>query len=370
VGDPIEPRTYGVFILVLACTALAGALRPPRPPRAVLEPHGFAPELSAVLVVLILLYVLATSGWQVLFVPKGDQTIGTASYVGWRVMASLATLYGVIARKRGVLLCGLVGLLLMFVASDRTAVAMAAAAAGVAVVGRRGRLPPLRAARAFILPGVVALVLVWGGKLMHVAIRESFRRQDTAIVTELLQNPVALRYVTTRSEPFLTQAILNQAIRRDWYIGPKHLVGVLYQPWPAPSMFGHPSNEFNTIFQARLFPTARKNTLAYNFWAEAMVSGGWLLLAIYIALYLVGIEAANAAARSTRLQWRGVGLLMGAYWTVYIQRNSLASILAYEKQVFILGLLLIGAAALIPVGRRVRAAAAPRAPVPAPPAAA
>jgi hypothetical protein len=172
--------------------------------------------------------------------------------------------------------------------------------------------------------------------------------------------------LTSGSEPFLTQALLNRSIRRDLHTGPRHLVGVVYQLWPIPSMFGHPSNEFNDILQQRLFPGAPKNTLAYNFWAEALVSGGWLLLLVYVALYLAGIELANAGARSPSAARRGIWLLMGAYWAFYLHRNSLASIVAYEKQVLALGLLVLLGGWLLPGGSRepAPAPAAPPGPLP------
>jgi len=361
-SDPIEPKTYGVFLVVLGGLLAAGVARPPRAPLPLRDPVGYAPQVAAALAVAAVLYVLARSGVGMLFVPKREQEFSAGAFVAWRVLASLALVYGVLARRRGVLLCGGAALLVMFLASDRTAVAMAAAAVGVEIVGRRHGVPPLRAARGFILPMALAVVLVWGGKIMHVAIRESVRRNDFSMVSAVARDPRALRLLTVNSEPFLTQALLNQAVRQDLYIGPAHLVGAAYQLWPAPSMFGHPSNEFNNLVEKRLIPRANKNSVAYNFWAEAVVSGGWLLLLLFLALFLAGLEAANAAARSPHAGWRGVGLLMSAYWAVYIQRNSLASILAYEKQVFALGLLVLGAAALVPVARRARAA------VPAPPA--
>ncbi|MFL5386893.1 MAG: hypothetical protein ACJ8GN_30740, partial [Longimicrobiaceae bacterium] len=296
-GDPLEPETYGVFLLVLGGLLAAGVARPPRPHRPVRALYGYAPQLAAALSVAAILYVLAKSGVGMLFVPKLQQEFPIAGWIAWRVLASLALLYGVLTRRRGVLLCGAAGLLLMFLASDRTAVAMAASAAALEIVGRRQGVPPLRAARRFILPLAVAVVLVWGGKIMHIAIRESVRRHDFSKVSTLVRDPRALRLLTVNSEPFLTQALLNQSVRQELYIGPGHLVGVAYQLWPAPSMFGHPSREFNDLVEQRLIPGATRHSTAYNFWAEAMVSGGWLLLVLFLALFLAGLEAANAAAR-------------------------------------------------------------------------
>ena len=338
-GDPLATETYAVFLLVLGALWVAGAVRPPRALVPARETRGHAPAVVAALVLLALGLVLATSGVGALFRSKLDQDFVTPAPAIWRVTASLAVIYGVTTRRWGVLATGLLGLLLMFLASDRTAVAMTAAALGIEVVGRRRGVPPVRAARAFVVPLLVAIPLVWGGKLMHVAIRDAVQRGSLDHVAAIARDPAAQRMLTSGSEPFLTQALLNRSIRRDLHIGPRHLVGVVYQLWPVPSMFGHPSHEFNDILQERLFPTARKNTLAYNFWAEALVSGGWLLLLVYVALYLGGLELANAGARSPSAARRGIWLLMGAYWAFYLHRNALASIVAYEKQILALGLL-------------------------------
>lgn len=366
-GTPIQPKTYAIFLLVLASLLVAGALRPPRPPHALREPHGYAPALAAGLALAVVSYVLVANGYAALFRDKGDQGVAAAAYVIWRVAASFAVVFGVLARRRGVLLCGLFGLLLMFLASDRTAVAMVVAALGVGLLGRR-RVSPLRAAGLWAIPLALALVVVWGGKLMQIAIRQSFHHGNVSDAVGLLADPAALRLVTTSAEPFIIQAHLNQAVRRDMYVGPRHLVGVAYQLWPAPSMFGHPTNEFNDILQDELFPQARKNTLAYNFWAEGLVSGGWLLLFLYVVIYAAGIEAANAVARSPNVAHRGIALLMGAYWAVYIHRNSAASIVAYEKQVLFLGLLILVGSALLPApARRPAPGGAAVGPVPPPP---
>lgn len=357
---PLEPDTYAVFVVVLASVWVAGVLRPMRTPPAA-DAGGMVPQVAALAAGAVVAFVLWRYGFQSLFVPKTETPIPGAAFIGWRILSSLAVLYGLISRNRVVLALGGVCLLLMFFTADRTGVAMTLFAAAVEVIGRKGRISVLRGTRRFLLPLVLGLVLVWGGKAIHVAVQRSVRQDDVRIGLAVLSNPAALRMLTTRSEPFITVATLNEGLRRDYYIGPGHLVGVVYQLWPAPSMLGHKSNEFNTIFQADLFPGAPKNTLAYNPWAEAMFSGGWLLLLIYVAIYIAGLELANLAARASRAGVRGMGLLLGAYWAFYLHRNSMASILAYEKHIVYVGVIILGVSALLPrVAARVATAREPR----------
>jgi len=199
---------------------------------------------------------------------------------------------------------------------------------------------------------MLAAALLWFGKGIHAGVQVWNSTGSLSASIEPIRSLLAIRgkEVVMRSEPAVTQMILNEIVRTDYYIGPGHLKGVVYQVWPAPSMFGVSSGEFNEIFQADLFPQFRSG-LAYNYWAEGMATGGWFMLLAFTALFIMGLLIINALSESPRLSVRCLALLCGAYWAFYIHRNSLGNIIAYERHLLYVGVTLFAIARLIPQKR-------------------
>lgn len=345
-GTPLDPSTYVVFTTVLLAVLAAAVLQGSAPAPLPVQGSFAGPALVLGTAVVVVLFVLVVYGIDSLLVHKTDSGIPGGVYIMWRVTSSLTVLYGVLGRRRWVTWTGGVLLMLTFVASDRTALALTLFALVVHLLGARGRVRAISAARRLALPVLVGAVLVWTGKIVHAMINQAYQSDSVSAVQNVLDNPIATQMLFQRTEPFETQAILNETIRQKLRIGPEHLREVIYQLWPVPSSFGVSSTSFNDIVQAELFPDMRRHSMAYNFWAEALATGGWLLLGVYVMGYVGGLALFNRLARTRNTGWRGVMLLMGAYWAFYIHRNSLASIVAYEKfTLYIAGVLLLLAAA-------------------------
>jgi hypothetical protein len=356
--SPLDPRMYTIFSLVLAGVWLSAALYrrqalspPPREGGA----ESWALTLAAVVVVA---FVLTQYGYAVLLQHKSLSPIPGPVSIAWRVTCSLGFVIACTSRQwRAAAVSGAL-LMLMFVASDRTAVAMVMVALGVEGFRRYGaiRLGP-RLRRAW-LPGIAALVLLWGGKIIHVSIQAGYREGSVAAAVEFLRTPGVGDMLLVRSEPFNTQSLLNATLQNDLEVGPEHLLDLPFMLWIAPSMFGYSSAAFNDAAQ-EFFPQIRRRSMAYNFWAEGFASGGWAVFALYLLTYVAGIWALDRLSQTRSAGWRGIWLLMGAYWAFYVHRNSMASIITYEKHVFYVGAAVMLVVALLPRTRESPRPAAP-----------
>lgn len=361
---PLDPRAYTIFTAVLMGVWGSGALYS----RTALSPPPRAGGPEAVVLtagaVLVVGFVLMQYGYGVLLQHKSTSPIPGEVSILWRVTASLGFVTACVTRRWSMAVVAGALLLLMFIASDRTAIAMVMVALAVEGFRRYGaiRLGP-RLRRAW-LPGLAAMVLLWGGKVIHVAIQTAYRQQSLAAAGEVLRAPQVRTMLLVRSEPFNTQALLNATLRNELRVGPDHLLDLPYMLWIAPSMFGYSSAAFNDAVQ-QFFPQIRRSSMAYNFWAEGMASGGWLTFVLYLLVYLGGLWGLDRLSQTRHGGWRGVWLLMGAYWAFYLHRNSMASIVTYEKHVFYVGAAAVLVVALLPRVRSARRVPT-RVPVPAP----
>lgn len=349
--SPLDPRAYVIFTAVLlgvwgaaALFSRQGLMPPPRP-------AGIEAAVLTLVAAAVVAFVLVTYGYGVLLRHKTLAPIPAAVSIAWRVTASLAFVIACVGRNwRTAAVSGTL-LFIMFVASDRTAVAMVTLALGLEGFRRYGAIrlgPWLR--RAW-LPGIAAVVMLWGGKVIHISVQLAYREGSISAARDFLYSPYVRNMLLVRSEPFNTQSLLNATLQNDLRVGPGHLVDLPQMLWIAPSMFGYSSAAFNDAAQA-LFPAVRRRSMAYNFWAEGVASGGWLAFAFYLLVYLAGLWGMERLSQTRHGGWRGVWLLMGAYWAFYIQRNSLASIVTYEKQILYIGAAVVLAVALLPRARR------------------
>lgn len=358
-GTPLEPQVYAAMIGVLLALGTYTLLGD----RVGL---GFGIHLAfaapatllnvfAVVALGIFVFILAAYGPAFTFGDKGGVPFPGWVYVFWRVTASLFLLLAFVMRSRW-LWVAVPLITSLYLGGDRTGPAMAALA--VAIAWMTGKQPGpfwrtvLRGSPVLLFVGVLMLF----GDYVFTGIRLWVMG---AGVDELRQVARQLEWSTVlrTSEPFVTQMILNEIVRQSFYVGPAHLVGVFYQIWPSPSAFGYPSGIFNELFQPVLFPESRSAIanwgVAYSYWGEALATGGWAMYGVFLTVFLSGLSLLDRLIRSPSAPVSAVGALLGAYWAFYIQRNSLANILTYERHILYLALICAAAALLIPTGRLV-----------------
>jgi hypothetical protein len=329
-GVPLAPAVYGVYLQVLLSLIMVSWLPQPRlagPSSVAALDRDFC-RVLAILAAAIVLAVLAVYGLATLLQPKTATGIHGYAYIAWRVSGSLAFIAGVLLGQRLLTVIGGLSLALTFVAADRTAIAMVL----IALLlhwswGRRLWLLPLQQPGKCLAVVLVAALLVFG-KLLQAAIQIGVMGQPSAA----LFAPVLVAQQLAALEPFVTQMILNEVVRTGYVLDGSYLA-ILPLSWLPVSPVADGSGAFNEAVQADLFPQLAYG-LAYNFWAEGWVLGRMLGVAVFAATYAFGAYLLSVLLPALGGALRVVMLLAAAYWVFYIHRNSLLTIISYEKQIW------------------------------------
>lgn len=143
-----------------------------------------------------------------------------------------------------------------------------------------------------------------------------------------------IKYLMTGSEFINTSVILNSVVENNFKTD-----GVLYfysflslQPIPL-SYFSYSSSYFNDVFQAALFPGISYG-MAYNPWAEVYSAFGYIGV-IILALFIPSVLTAFWYFYSnSKAVFSIIILMVGLVLSFWIERNSLATIFAYMRNIF------------------------------------
>lgn len=176
--------------------------------------------------------------------------------------------------------------------------------------------------------GAVFVSLLFVYKQVYIAVKLGL--WDT--IADRLQDIEIYASAIMMSEPFNTQAILNEVVAQDFRVGMGHLKDVFLQFVLFSTELGSAPLSFNDLFQATLFPSDLDYGMANNIWAEMLSSGGWPLLAIFMAFFVVMLMLGSYLIRfQDRILAAGAALAF-SYWAFYIHRNDLLYQVNLEKR--------------------------------------
>jgi hypothetical protein len=149
------------------------------------------------------------------------------------------------------------------------------------------------------------------------------------------------RSMFINSEPFIIQEILNQVTIRHYTVGMEHLKGLMYQLILFAPQFGLETKSFNDLFQRDLFPEVDYG-MANNIWAEMWSSGGWPLLFMFVALFVLLLKCFALLTETRKSAQRAFVAVMASYWAFYVHRNDISYQVVLEKRVLlVMGLTLL-----------------------------
>ena len=149
---------------------------------------------------------------------------------------------------------------------------------------------------------------------------------DRLMDTELYASAILM------SEPFNTQAILNEVIAQDFRVGMEHFQDVLLQFLLFSPELGRAPVSFNDFFQSTLFPSDLDYGMANNIWAEMISSGGWLLLGFFVGVFVLVLMLGSYWVRSHDATIAAGVTVVFSYWAFYIHRNDLLYQVNLEKR--------------------------------------
>lgn len=274
--------------------------------------------------------ILLIYGSQVFYAHKTESGVGAQFYIFWRLTSTLAVLACLISGRRKLLLLSLLPLFATLFAGDRTAVGITViASVWMLLQGRRvGAIKTL-----IILVSAVGLgtFLFFGKTFQAQWVAGTFTSIPDLTRTVLSQGLEAV----TRTEPFAIFGVMNALVGFDHSPPDSLLIQIAAQFLILPSFFGFDSSAFNDFFQPILFPGYRERSMAYSFWGEAYVRGGWFGFFAFLSVYLLVLRLFDRLSTRAGLIMRVFAYAAGSYWAFYIHRNSMISILAYERQLIL-----------------------------------
>ncbi|MDB9317336.1 hypothetical protein [Nodularia spumigena] len=136
----------------------------------------------------------------------------------------------------------------------------------------------------------------------------------------------------TESEPFTTQAILNEVVKTGFSLD----ISAFSSVANALLLFaGDGSKSFNAYFQPVLFPDVSYG-MAHNIWAQMWSIGRFPLLLMFIFIFNRVLFLGSWALHRFQDKIIISGLLpLLSYWSFYIHRNDLAYQINLEKRVIL-----------------------------------
>lgn len=332
----IVPEAFLVMVVVLAGILVGGIswdwFGPRHGPRSVLAGWRLAPEIAVSIGVIGLIGTLWTVGDKLLIVDKTEVLrYVNRWYIVWTTGASVGAALAFEARKK--VLLGVAILLLVFdlIVGFRASIAMTLIALFMLTISRKGPRRLIYSWRAGLLWAcVLAAVILYKGLFMDV------KAGQWAMIVQHVADPDWYLSVLASSEPFITQAILNEVLRSGFTVGWNHLWSSLYQLMLFAPELGARTVSFNDLFQPVLFPDSDYMGMANNLWAEAMSIGGWWTIIAFTVGFssMLGLGSYLVTARDGAIS---AGAAVAFTWlAVYTHRNDILNQLSFEKRALLI----------------------------------
>ncbi len=172
------------------------------------------------------------------------------------------------------------------------------------------------------LVGVSAAYFFFAYKRIYIPVKSG--RWD--LVAERLGDTQFYVDAVTKSEPFVTQTVLNEIIAERFYIGMGHFWGIVNLLVPlSPILTGRAPTSFNNTFQPALFPQQTSSGVASNIWGEMLSSGGWPLLVLFVLFFVLMLAVGSYALRTQDPVVVGGAAVLFSSFAFYIHRHDLLS---------------------------------------------
>lgn len=338
------PAIVDVTLLMMLGLLLSACAASPRntPPEYTLTAvDQTIARTSVVVCALIFVGMLGEYGTSVFFVHKTDSGISGLVYIGWRLSATFALILAVQTRQYRLTWIPAVSLAATLFAGDRTAVGLTAISLGWLILSsvrlKKAGVTIILASFAllgtFLFFGKTFQALWWSGHFT------TFGAMVDLIVDQG-------RDSITATEPFTTIGVFSAITTLKFGPPGSLLVDICAQLLIIPSYFGFDSGSFNDYFQSTLFPFYRDRSLAYSYWGEGYARGGVFGIFGFFAIYLSLLAFFERISRHRKMIVRSFAYVGGSYLAFYIHRNSMVSILAYQRQI-ILYVIFVGALAAL-----------------------
>lgn len=180
------------------------------------------------------------------------------------------------------------------------------------------------------------LVMLAGGLFVvsYQNLKEPLRAGDWTEIGERVSNPLWYVNGILTSEPFTTQTVLNEIVRKDFRTGGDHIFAAASHLIVFAPAMGEEAVRFNGLYQPALFPLV-DHGLANNIWAQMWSAGGWPLVGAFSVVFVLGLAMWSRLLRSRDPTVQAYAAVAIAYWGFYLHRNELLGVVGSQKQLFL-----------------------------------
>ena len=183
-----------------------------------------------------------------------------------------------------------------------------------------------------MLAGIAALAAI---VILYKAVYVLVKMGDFASVASRLLSKDIIEVAVFQSEPFVTQAILNDTLRYGVSVPRSQIPIQVVQTFAlfAPKL-GLATQGFGET-AARVFYPGVEWGVASNIWAQMIAAGGMLGLVVFVAVFNGTLwMLASMIQRGNEFVARSAALT-ASWWAFYIHRNDIGYILNLEKRLLL-----------------------------------
>jgi hypothetical protein len=332
-------ETYLVFVLVLATILLSAVvfdLAGGEGREVVLRGSWSAASWAVLLSLAGFAFAVASNG-EALLSPDKDDVVPSLDrwHTLWAVGASLGAALSFKQRRWFLFSVSMALLLADLFVGSRSSLAITVIAVFMLWLSARG--PQRLALQSWKIGavGVIAAYFFFAYKRIYIAVKSG--RWD--LVAERLADTQFYVDAVTKSEPFVTQTVLNEIIAERFYIGMGHFSGIVNLLVPfSPILTGRTPTSFNNTFQPALFPQQTSAGMASNIWGEMLSSGGWPLLVLFVAFFALALAAGSYVLRARDPVVVGGAAVLFTSLAFYVHRHDLLSQINDMRNYFLLWL--------------------------------
>lgn len=325
--EPVSTATYGVWIAAMLGAIFTGVMYNPAPLAPVERRLAFrpftTPTADIVIIALLLLSFLVAlvTGGQDLFSPDKNDVLSVQdrSIILFATLSQV-TLVLFLVQKRYLLAIpsGLAIAFLVFV-GFRTELAIAALCILIWIAYRDGIRSFFRLRN--LAPLVAVVMFLFAYKFVYVNVKMG--RWD--LVFQTIRDSQFFATIFLKSEPFITQSILNEVIARDFSIRLDSFAVSFASAIPLSNVITSISiDQIAFNFQEQLFPNL-KYGVASNIYANFYAALGYWGIAIYVVLQNAALVAISRFMRRPSGFAKLALALIGAFLAFYIHRNDVAN---------------------------------------------
>jgi hypothetical protein len=155
----------------------------------------------------------------------------------------------------------------------------------------------------------------------------------------------------TQAEPFITQSILNEVVRKGFRTGTGYIGSQILSGVPGgKTLFGIDEDDtptFSELFRPVLFPSVKTFGLGDNPWAQAYAAGSFMGVAMLAVAFTLLLFALSYAYWLTTGALQAVIAVVGVWIAFYMHRNDLLIEIGIVKHIVYTAVICMSAAYLL-----------------------